>query len=126
MADDQALAKRALELALTEEPGATTGASMIDRVGSRHPELAFDFAVAHRAQVDTLVDSTSRARYYPSLGMDSADLATANKIKAYADTYIAPTSRQTADNAINTIQTRVKLRAASLPQIKAWLAARKR
>ncbi|MEA9553969.1 M1 family metallopeptidase [Xanthomonas campestris pv. campestris] len=126
MADDQALAKRALELALTEEPGATTGASMIDRVAFRHPELAFDFAVTHRAQVDTLVDSTSRARYYPSLGMDSADLATANKIKAYADTYIAPTSRQTADNAINTIQTRVKLRAASLPQIKAWLAARKR
>ncbi|MCC4614805.1 M1 family metallopeptidase [Xanthomonas campestris pv. asclepiadis] len=123
---DEALAKRALALALTPEPGATTGASMIDRVASQHPELAFDFAVAHRMQVDTLVDSTSRARYYPSLGMDSAELATADRIKAYADQYIAPTSRQAADNAINTIQTRVKLRAASLPQIKAWLKARKR
>ncbi|WP_349657184.1 M1 family metallopeptidase [Xanthomonas sp. 10-10] len=123
---DEALAKRALALALTPEPGATTGASMIDRVASQHPELAFDFAVAHRTQVDTLVDSTSRARYYPSLGMDSAELATADRIKAYADQYIAPTSRQAADNAINTIQTRVKLRAASLPQIKAWLKARKR
>ncbi|CAE6730267.1 hypothetical protein XA1311A_11670 [Xanthomonas arboricola] len=126
MPNDEALAKRALELALTAEPGATTGASMIDRVASRHPELAFDFAVAHRTQVDTLVDSTSRARYYPGLGMDSAELATADRIKAYAEQYIAPTSRQAADNAINTIQTRVKLRAASLPQIKAWLKARKR
>ncbi|MCS3809299.1 M1 family metallopeptidase [Xanthomonas sp. 4461] len=123
---DEALARRALALALTPEPGATTGASMIDRVASQHPELAFDFAVAHRTQVDTLVDSTSRARYYPGLGMDSAELATADRIKAYADQYIAPTSRQAADNAINTIQTRVKLRAASLPQIKAWLKARKR
>ncbi|MBB3780480.1 aminopeptidase N [Xanthomonas campestris] len=123
---DEALAKRALALALTPEPGATTGASMIDRVASQHPELAFDFAVAHRTQVDTLVDSTSRARYYPGLGIDSAELATADRIKAYAEQYIAPTSRQAADNAINTIQTRVKLRAASLPQIKAWLKARKR
>ncbi|SOU02922.1 aminopeptidase [Xanthomonas arboricola pv. fragariae] len=126
MPNNEALARRALELALTAEPGATTGASMIDRVASRHPELAFDFAVAHRTQVDTLVDSTSRARYYPGLGMDSAELATADRIKAYAEQYIAPTSRQAADNAINTIQTRVKLRAASLPQIKAWLKARKR
>lgn len=126
MPNDEALARRALELALTAEPGATTGASMIDRVASRHPELAFDFAVAHRTQVDTLVDSTSRARYYPGLGMNSAELATADRIKAYAEQYIAPTSRQAADNAINTIQTRVKLRAASLPQIKAWLKARKR
>lgn len=126
MPNDEALARRALELALTAEPGATTGASMIDRVASRHPELAFDFAVAHRTQVDTLVDPTSRARYYPGLGMDSAELATADRIKAYAEQYIAPTSRQAADNAINTIQTRVKLRAASLPQIKAWLKARKR
>ncbi|MCC8475309.1 M1 family metallopeptidase [Xanthomonas arboricola] len=126
MPNDEALARRALELALTAEPGATTGASMIDRVASRHPELAFDFAVAHRTQVDTLVDSTSRARYYPGLGMDSAELATADRIKAYAEQYIAPTSRQAADNAVNTIQTRVKLRAASLPQIKAWLKARKR
>ncbi|PPT51579.1 M1 family metallopeptidase [Xanthomonas arboricola] len=126
MPNDEALARRALALALTAEPGATTGASMIDRVASRHPELAFDFAVAHRTQVDTLVDSTSRARYYPGLGMDSAELATADRIKAYAEQYIAPTSRQAADSAINTIQTRVKLRAASLPQIKAWLKARKR
>lgn len=126
MPNDEALAKRALALALTPEPGATTGASMIDRVASQHPELAFDFAVAHRTQVDTLVDSTSRARYYPGLGIDSAELATADRIKAYADQYIAPTSRQAADNAINTIQTRVTLRAASLPQIKAWLKQRKR
>ncbi|CAD0347246.1 M1 family metallopeptidase [Xanthomonas hortorum] len=126
MPNDEALAKRALELALTPEPGATTGASMIDRVASQHPELGFDFAVAHRTQVDTLVNSTSRARYYPSLGMGSAELATADRIKAYAEQYIAPTSRQAADNAINTIQTRVKLRAALLPQIKAWLKQRKR
>jgi aminopeptidase N len=64
---DEALAKRALELALTDEPGATNSAGMISIVSGEHPDLAFDFAVAHRGQVDKLVDSTSRTRFYPVL-----------------------------------------------------------
>lgn len=51
-AKDKALAQRALELALTDEGGATTGASIIGRVSGQHPDLAFDFALAHREQVE--------------------------------------------------------------------------
>jgi len=67
IAKDKALAQRALDLALTAEPGATNSAGMIRGVSWRHPEMAYDFAMAHRAQVDKLVDSTSGGRYYPSL-----------------------------------------------------------
>lgn len=56
------------DMAMTDKPGATNSAGMISRVSWEHPDLAFDFAVAHREQVDKLVDSTSRARYYPGLG----------------------------------------------------------
>lgn len=80
-AKDPALAQRALALALTDEPGATTGAGMIGDVAREHPELAFDFALAHRTQVDTLIDSTSRARYYPHLAAGSSKLETVDKIK---------------------------------------------
>ncbi|WP_372391448.1 M1 family metallopeptidase [Xanthomonas sp. NCPPB 3582] len=124
-AKDPALAERALALALTSEPGATNAASMIRAVAEEHPELAFDFAVAHRSQVDALVDTTSRARYYPGLADGSFDLNTVNRIKAFADKYIAPTSRREADTAIGTIQTRVRLRDQRVPQIRAWLQARK-
>lgn len=124
-AKDDALAQRALEMALTGEPGATTSASMIDAVSRKHPDLALDFALAHRKQVDTLVDSTSRARYYPQLGAASSKLETAAKIKAYAEHHLAATSRRDAENAIAGIQTRVKLREQRVPQITAWLKARK-
>ncbi|WDM76301.1 M1 family metallopeptidase [Xanthomonas cucurbitae] len=124
-AKDPALAARALALALTSEPGATNAASMIRAVAKQHPELAFDFAVAHRRQVDALVDTTSRARYYPGLADGSFDLKTVDKIKTYADKYIAATSRREANTAISTIQTRVKLRDQRVPQIRAWLQARK-
>lgn len=118
---DEALAKRALDMALTDEPGATNSAGMIGSVAREHPELAFDFAVAHREQVDTLVDSTSRARYYPMLGAGSSKPEMADKIRAFAEQHIAESSRRDAQTAISGIQTRVKLRAQRRPQIDAWL-----
>ena len=124
-AKDATLTQRALDMALTDEPGATNSASMITTVAGEHPDLAFDFAVAHRDHVDTLIDTTSRARYYPRLGAGSVDLKMVDKIQAYAQHYLAATSRRDADAAIADIRTRVKLRAQRVPQIKAWLAGRK-
>ncbi|MFN7137051.1 MAG: ERAP1-like C-terminal domain-containing protein, partial [Thermomonas sp.] len=124
MAKDKALAQRALDMALTAEPGATNSASMIATVAREHPHLAFDFATAHRTQVDALVDSTSRARYYPGLGSGADDLKMVDKINAFAGQYIAPTSRREAERVVNGIQTRVKLRQQRLPQVEAWLKQR--
>jgi aminopeptidase N len=121
-AEDDALARRALELAITDEPGATNSAGMIGIAAYQHPELAFDFALAHRTKVDTLVDSTSRSRYYPRLGGASFDPAMIGKIKAYADAHIAAGSRRAADAAIATIKYRMMIRNERLPAIDAWLA----
>lgn len=118
---DKALAQRALEMALTDEPGATNGAGMISAVSHEHADMAFDFALAHREKVDTLIDSTSRAGYYPELGANADNLQMVDKIKAYADRYIAPTSRRDAETVIANIQTRLKLRGERKPKIDAWL-----
>jgi len=121
--DDDALARRALDLALTAEPGATNSAAMLSAVAQRHPELAFDFAVAHRQQVDTLVDSTSRASFYPELGSRSHDPAMIGKIKAFAATHIAAGSRRSSETAIANIEYLGRIRAQRLPDIDAWLQA---
>lgn len=123
-AKDKALAQRALDLALTDEPGATNGAGMISAVSWEHPDMAFDFAVAHREKVNTLVDSTSLARYYPGLGSAAKDLGMVAKIQAFSEKYIAPTSRRDAERVINGIQTRIKLREQRKPAIDAWLKSR--
>ena len=120
-AKDPALAQRALEMALTDEPGATNAADMIARVAEEHPEMAFAFAVAHRAQVDQLVDSTSRARYYPGLAAGSVDPAMVGKIRSFAEAHIAPTSRRDTETVAAGIETRIKLRAKRFPQVDAWL-----
>jgi len=121
IAKDKALAQRALDLALTDEPGATNSASMISTVAGQHPELAFDFAVAHRAQVDKKIDSSSLSRYYPGLGNSSLDAAMVGKIKAYANAHLAAGSRRPAETVIANVQYRIKVRNERLPVISAWL-----
>jgi aminopeptidase N len=121
IAKDKALAQRALELALTDEPGATNSAGMIGAVSGSHPDMAFDFALAHREQVDKLVDSTSQARYYPGIGGGSSDKAMIGKLRAYADKYIAPSSRNATETAIANIEYRLKVRETRIPAIDAWL-----
>ena len=118
---DEALAKRALDLALTSEPGATNSSNMISTVARSHPELAFDFAVAHREQMNQLIDSTSRSEYFPRLVSASLDPATIGKMRAFAQAYIAPTSRRGADTAVANIQYRIGVRKDRMPEIDAWL-----
>jgi aminopeptidase N len=120
-AEDPALAKRALELALTAEPGETNSARMISTVAYRHPDLAFDYAATHREQVNTKVDTTSLSRYYPRLASGSLDPATVAKLKQFAEKYIAASSRRETEVAVANIEYRVKVRNERLPAIDAWL-----
>uniref|UniRef100_UPI003217CB70 ERAP1-like C-terminal domain-containing protein n=1 Tax=Dyella sp. TaxID=1869338 RepID=UPI003217CB70 len=120
---DKALAQKALDLALTDEPGATNSASMISVVSGQHPELAFDFAVAHKAEVDKKVDSSASSRYYPQLASRSLDPSMIAKVKAYAEKYVAAGSRRDADTAVANIEYRVKVKGERLPAIDAWLKA---
>ncbi|WP_432378574.1 M1 family metallopeptidase [Duganella sp. P38] len=120
-ADDKALAQRALDLALTDEPGATAGASIISHVAGGHPDLAFDFALANREKVDKIVDGASRSRYFPGLGGRSADPAMIGKLREYAKQYLPADAQGDTRTAIASIETRIKVRAQRLPQIDAWL-----
>ena len=120
---DEALARRALALAMTDEPGATNSAAMLAQVAEKHPDMAFDFALAHIDKVNERVDATSRSRYFPRLASGSANPAIIAKLNAYAGANLAAGSRRDADTAIAGIRDRIKVRAARLPEIDAWLGA---
>ena len=70
-ARDEALARRALELALSGEAG-TNSSRIIQTVGGLHPDLVVDFTLAHRDQVEALVDVSSRSRFLPGIASGSA------------------------------------------------------
>src|SRR5450830_1786344 len=120
---DAQLAKRALDLAMTAEPGETNSAAMLTSVAQSHPELAFDFALAHLDQVNEKVDATSRSRYFPRLASGSADATTIDKLDAYAKAHLAAGSRRDAETAAAMIRYRIKVKNERLPAIDAWLAS---
>ena len=123
---DEALARRALDLALTEEPGATNASQLISSVAEVHPDLAFDYALAHRERVEALVDASSRSRYLASLGTGSADPAMIDKLGRYAERHLTPQSRGSVDRAIASIRDRIRVRTERRPDITRWLDARAR
>jgi len=119
---DKALAQRALQLALTDEPGLTNSASMISQVAGENPDMAFEFALANLAKINERVDASSRSRYIARLAGGSSDPAMVGKLNAYAGANLAPTSRGDVELAIAAIKDRIKVNGARLPEIDAWLA----
>jgi aminopeptidase N len=122
-ARDEALARRALDLALTDEPGATTSSSLIGSVAGSHPDLAFDFAITNRARVEALVDASSRSRFIPGLGAGSIDPAMIGKLTQYAEQHMTAQSRAPADRAIAGIRNRLRVKEQRLPDISRWFEA---
>jgi aminopeptidase N len=124
-AADPALAQRALDLALTDEPGATTSAGILSAVAGEHPDLAYDFAIRNREKVEALVDISSRSRFLAGLGGGSADPAMVAKLEDFATRYMTPQSRGRVDVAIASIRDRVRVRTTRLPDITRWLEAKR-
>ena len=122
-AEDEALAKRALELAITDEPGKTVSAGVISAVARRHPELALDFVMAHWDQVSKFVDATSQSRFVARIASSSHKAETIAKLNAYADAHIAATSRKPIDQAVNVIKVRLETEPRIKSQVAAWLSS---
>ena len=120
-ASDQGLAKKALNLALTDEPGKTVSAGMISAVAESHPDLAVDFFFANEAKIAPLIDDSARARYLAGLGRSSQDPAMITKLERYA-------ARQDPDTAkpilrtVGVLKEGAKVRPRTLAQVKTWLA----
>jgi aminopeptidase N len=121
---DEGLARRALALALTEEPGATISAAMIGTVAVRHPDLAFGYAAENRAKVEALVDIASRSQFIPGLANGSSDRAMLARLEAYARDLPAD-ARKPVEEARAAVEDRARVREERLPDISRWLEARR-
>lgn len=124
-ARDPALAQRALDLAVSGEPEATTAPSIVSATAREHPALALDFAIAHADQINALLEPDSRNQYVPRIAQASDDVATLPKLDAYAAAHIPVTARAEVRNADSAVTSAAEVKARVLPQVAAWLAARR-
>ena len=120
---DATLARRALDLAVGNEPGKTISAGMITSVAEAHPAMALDFVLSHLKQVDPLVDLSGRSRFVAGLVSQSDDVGLISKLEAYGNSTFTPQNRKPIERA----STRIRWKAANRDRIRsetaAWLKA---
>jgi aminopeptidase N len=116
-----ALADRALALALSGEPPPTTAPAIVASVAALYPDKAYDFAIAHRRQVEALLEPTSRTIFFTNLARGSRDPAMAKKLDAFARTIPASSAGEVRKAAAE-IRHRQAF-AKRLAEIDRWLAA---
>lgn len=119
---DPALADRALALALSGEPPPTTAPAIIAAVAALHPDKAFDFAIAHRPQVETLLEPTTQATFFVNLARGSRDKDMLKKLDAFAET-IPESSRGEVRKAAAEVRNRRDFADRGLTEIDRWVAA---
>ena len=119
-AQDVTLARRALDLALTDVPGKTTSASIISSVALVHSELAFDFFVAHRDIILGLVDGSARTTYVERIASRAQTEAMVGKLVAYEATVPAD-AKKPVERALARLKYRLSVKARVTSQTVAWL-----
>ncbi len=119
-ARDDATAGRALALLKTDTITTPQKAALLRAVAARHPDMAFDWAVANRTLVDGFVEESSRAGYVVGLGGGSNDPAMPGKITAYAAANLPAASQGGAKRVVAGIAVRKATAERLRPAVTAW------
>ena len=120
-AADPALARRALDLSLTTEPGPTVSAGIIRAVAERHPAMALDFVLANLPRVNQLVDLSGRSRFVSRLVEQSGDLALIPKLQAYAAANLGADDRRPVEQAVGRMRWKAENRQRVRQEVIGWL-----
>jgi aminopeptidase N len=120
-ATDPKLAKRALQIALTEELPTSRALFMVPRVArqSEHPDVAWQFAKTHMKELLAKADALGVTRYAPSLFTFFSEPARIEELQAYAKKNLPPGSAQAVAQAIDEIGFRSEFKQRLLPQLTA-------
>ncbi len=101
----------------------STGMLMIREVATRHPDLAWRFAQAHKAEIDARSDPSQRLGFIPKLLNQAADPGLADELHAFALKSYPTGGRAESDKVEARIRQRADVRARRLPALDQWLAA---
>jgi aminopeptidase N len=121
-ARDDALAQRALGLLKTDDFTAPQKASLIRSIAGRHPDMAFDFAVANMDLVNGLLETSTRAGFIVGLGQGSNDPAMPGKITSFAEKNLPEASRGGAKRAVAIIGVRRQSADRMRADVTKWVA----
>jgi len=118
---DPVLSARMREFAFSPEVPASLGPRLVLYTAIRHPDAAYAYAMAHRAQIDAVSDTFSRLMIIPLMLSNASSAALADQLHAFAVKNFPVGGRASSDKVEAGIRHRAEVRARALPEIDAWL-----
>jgi aminopeptidase N len=118
------LAERTLPLSLTDElPAARATFFLLNWVArsGEHPELAWEFAQAHREQLEAKLSPLLAVRFVPYVMRSFSDDGRATELEIYAQKYMPREAQSEVVKAAEEIRFKAKFKARILPEIHKWL-----
>jgi len=122
-AADEVLARRALDLAFSSEPGPTVSPSIIRSVAGIHPKLALSYVLAHLKEFDPLIDLSARSRFIARMVGGSDDPEVVTMLKQYAEANVAESDRKPVDISITNIEWRASTNPRIALETANWLSS---
>jgi aminopeptidase N len=110
---------------LSGEPPPTTVPDMVYEVANLHPEMAFDFALAHWDVMEGLIEPSVRPRYMTWLIYRSTDVKMIAKLESFADKHIPVNARKDVRKAVALLRYLARVRNERLPEVDRWLKGRR-
>ena len=118
---DNDVARGALDLLKSNDLTAPQKASLLRTLAIRHPDMAFDYAVANREMVEGFLEESTRSGYIVGLGGASNDPAMTAKINDFAQKNLPEASRGGAERTIAQIIARKAVADRLRPAIQRWI-----
>jgi aminopeptidase N len=124
-ANDLGIARRAMELALSDAVPPQLFGPLMQTIAERHTEAAFDFAVAH---YDAVVSRTNAyaPMFMAALARNAVDAAFIERFTAFATQKLGKEGKESGERAKSAIMHNDHLRRRGLTQVDAWLRQREK
>jgi len=122
---DPVLARKTLQIALTDELPSTLASALVQRVATlgEQPELAWDFTRANLAALQAKVSSLGADHYVPNLLRNFTDANRADELEAFARTNLPPQAGPSVAKASDEIRFKSEFKQRLLPEFANWIEA---
>ncbi len=121
--NNDALAQRMLQMTLGDDIPRQIRPQVISGVSANHPRMGWDFLVAHRAQIEAMLDPLQRLEFPTNIAAISGDPAMVGELERYAQNFPEGSAR----DSVTAAQAQIRLRAETIrermPAVEAWIAA---
>jgi aminopeptidase N len=120
---DPDLAKKTLALLISDKVAPAEAARALQYLATEgeHPEIVWDHATQHLAELEKRLGFFRWNRFLPSIAEGFTDQTRADELLNFAKSNLSKVGLNEAENAANLISTHAKLKAKELPAIDQWI-----